>query len=190
VLIGNSLGGLLTVRAAAADRGLPIRGILAIGTAGTGWTRLLHFVSKGNLAVVSLLAKAPIPRLLYRRLTAFVARLVMYGRWRAGDPAYLRSFVHRLSTRPVMATALALLPEVNAVTEFAEVACPTTVLHGRRDRLVSVAAALRLHDMIHHSRLVVLPDSGHCPQLDAPERVVALANELATATFGDFSGTA
>jgi pimeloyl-ACP methyl ester carboxylesterase len=180
VLVGNSLGGLLTVRAAAIHRGLPVGGILAIGSAGTGWAPLLYIATRGNLALVKLFAKVPTPTWLRRPAMAAAMRLVLYGRWRAADPAQLRNFLERLDRRPVMASAIALLPEVNALSGFREVACPATVLHGGRDRLVSVAAARRLHQAIPHSRLVVLPDSGHCPQLDAPDEVATLASELAT----------
>lgn len=185
VLVGNSLGGLLTVRAAA-DGALPIRGILAVGTAGTGWTRLLRIVTQGNLGRVAWLAKAPVPAWLL----TLTARVMMYGRWQAADPVELRRFTRQLAARPIMATALALLPEVTAITQLAHVTCPTTVLHGRRDRLVSMEAAQRLHDLIPCSRLVVLPRSGHCPQLDAADEVVTLATQLATTNPEDYSGTA
>ncbi len=188
VLVGNSLGGLLTMRAAAIERELPVRGALGLGSAGTGWTPLLQLATRGNLASASLLARLPIPRWLLRRVLAMAVRSMMYGRRRTADPAQVHAFVARLEQRPVLATALALLPEVNALAGFAKVACPTIVLQGGRDRLVSVEAAQRLHRAIPGSRMVVLRDIGHCPQLDAPDEVAAHITELADAQPGRTHG--
>jgi len=188
---GDSAGtwNLVLSRLAAIGRAgiaVDLPGILAVGTAGTGWTRLLRIVTQGNLGRVAWLAKAPVPAWLL----TLTARVMMYGRWQAADPVELRRFTRQLAARPIMATALALLPEVTAITQLAHVTCPTTVLHGRRDRLVSMEAAQRLHNLIPCSRLVVLPRSGHCPQLDAPDEVVTLATQLATTNSEDYSGTA
>ena len=54
---------------------------------------------------------------------------------------------------------------------------PTIFVHGRRDRIVALASSVGLHRAIPHSRLVVLAEAGHSPQLDAPTRSSAwLAN--------------
>ncbi|WP_082981497.1 alpha/beta fold hydrolase [Mycolicibacterium mucogenicum] len=187
ILVGNSLGALLAVRAAG-DPGLPIRGLLSIAAAGLGWTRLLSILARRNLALVALLARLPCPSSLSDLAVALVGRTAIYGRWSAADPVQMRRFKQQLDSRPALATALALLPEVNAVNHFDAVKCPTTVLQGRRDKLVPMAAAWRLHEMIPHSQVVALPNAGHCPQLDSPAYVAALATELATAAGGDECG--
>lgn len=49
-----------------------------------------------------------------------------------------------------------------------EVACPVLLIHGERDRLVPVSAA-RMAARAHPEwTLLVLPDFGHVPQLEAP----------------------
>jgi pimeloyl-ACP methyl ester carboxylesterase len=182
VLAGNSLGGLLAVRAAESERGLPIRGILAIDAAGTGWTPLLRAAIVHNLTLVTFLAALPTPSVVRRVVGACAVRVVLYGEPHTVDPATIRRFVHQIRRRGdvqrLLATAVCILAEVNAISDVGAISCPAIVLHGRRDRLVSVAAAHRLHAMIPHSRFVLLPRSGHCPQLDAPERVAALTLEL------------
>jgi pimeloyl-ACP methyl ester carboxylesterase len=55
-----------------------------------------------------------------------------------------------------------------------EVRCPTVVVHGRRDRIIPVHSSRVLHQQIPGSDFVVLPRSGHCPQLDDPDEVVRL----------------
>jgi pimeloyl-ACP methyl ester carboxylesterase len=183
VLTGNSLGGLLTVRAA--SRTLPIRGILPIGATGTGWTRTVRMAAVGNLALFRLLAAMPAPAAARHVSASLIARAVLYGHWRAADPAIVHDLIDQVRTRrgirQLVTAAVPIAAEVNALQPRQAVSCPAIVLHGRRDRLVSVAAARRLHEMIPHSTLELLPHCGHCPQLDAPGRVATLAIELATA---------
>jgi pimeloyl-ACP methyl ester carboxylesterase len=50
---------------------------------------------------------------------------------------------------------------------------PTLVITGDSDRLVSPATARRYHELIGGSELLVLPQTGHLPQEERPERVVA-----------------
>lgn len=194
VLVGNSLGGLLTVRAAATVKGLPIRGVVAIDAAGTGWTPLVRAVIVQNLLLLTPLVALPVPPMVRRAGVTLVARIVLYGRWRSADPETIDSFAKGIRTRRdaqrLIAVARRTVGEVNAHGPFDGIDCATVVLHGRRDLLVSVDAARRLHRMIPGSRLVVLERSGHCPQLDAPERVAALAIELAATATPRRAGTA
>lgn len=184
VVVGNSLGGLLTVRAAETERALPIRGILALGTAGTGWTRPTRWATVGNLAVISALAALPVPPPLWRLWAALTTRALVRGALRGADPVHVRAlsqhFATRGAARLLVSAAVSLLPEINSVAAIRAIGCPVIIAHGLRDRLVSVSAARRLQAMIPDSQLVLLPSSGHCPQVDDPARVVALAEELAT----------
>jgi pimeloyl-ACP methyl ester carboxylesterase len=51
-------------------------------------------------------------------------------------------------------------------------------VHGACDRIIPVHASRTLHRQISGSELVVLPRSGHCPQLDNPDEVVRLTLRL------------
>ena len=51
---------------------------------------------------------------------------------------------------------------------------PTLVLWGERDPFAPVATARRLKEEIPHAELVILEDTGHFVQEDAPERVAAV----------------
>ena len=50
---------------------------------------------------------------------------------------------------------------------------PTLVITGDTDRLVPPATARRYHELIAGSELLVLERTGHIPQEERPERVVA-----------------
>lgn len=55
---------------------------------------------------------------------------------------------------------------------------PVLVLQCRHDAIAPVEVGTYVHDALPDSRLVVLEASGHCPQLSAPDRVVAAIREF------------
>jgi pimeloyl-ACP methyl ester carboxylesterase len=182
-LVGNSLGGLVAVRAAAR---LPIRAALVLCAAGFGWTAPVRMSAAVNLRAVALLSELPVPQSIRRPSVDALARSLMYADRRRADPEMLElltATLHdRAAGRQLMRAALAYATEVKTDQPVGPISCPVTIVQGRRDRIVSVAAGRRLHSLIPHSRFVVLEKAGHCPQLDAPDTVTALAVSLAAAT--------
>jgi pimeloyl-ACP methyl ester carboxylesterase len=186
VLVGNSLGGLAAVRAAEAERRLPVRGLVALDAAGFGWNAVVSALTVGNLRLFGPLAALPAPAGVRSRCAAVVAARLLYGRRRAVDRDEVRRLSEQLTdplaARAVYRLGIRVLAEVNAIDPIREIACPTVIMHGRRDRIIPVRAALQLHAAIPGARLIVAQHAGHCPQLDAPARVAAAAFELAGAT--------
>jgi pimeloyl-ACP methyl ester carboxylesterase len=88
------------------------------------------------------------------------------------DPAALIRF-RMLDGAPAKAAALALI-EFNFGWTFAAVKSPTLILWGEKDGTAARRTADLLHDRIAGSRLVVLPNVGHVPMADAPERMAEL----------------
>jgi pimeloyl-ACP methyl ester carboxylesterase len=63
---------------------------------------------------------------------------------------------------------------------------PTLFIAGARDAIIPVKHSRAAHELLPDSRLVVLPDSGHSPQLDDPDAVsAAIADFIATAEPAD-----
>lgn len=90
-------------------------------------------------------------------------------RRRAGVPGLDRAFL-------VAARSLLLINARPARYRAAmrAVRTPVLVIHGGRDRLVPVLAARQVVAANPSWRLEVLPDVGHVPQMEAPERVTKL----------------
>lgn len=65
---------------------------------------------------------------------------------------------------------------------------PTLVIHGERDRLVPLAAA-RAAASRRNWQLEVLDGVGHVPQLEAPERFVSLVNKFTLTSQGLHAST-
>jgi pimeloyl-ACP methyl ester carboxylesterase len=111
-----------------------------------------------------------------------VAQHVELVRQRAGFTDTGRDFL--ASMRSVLATAsfgggLAYRRCVRSVT------CPVLLVHGARDRQVPVAAAHAAARANPSWSLVVLPDVGHVPQLEAPVETAGAVLEWLGSAGGD-----
>ncbi len=182
VVIGNSLGSFLTVRAAASPLRLPIRGIVPTATPGMGWTRLVRAGLARDGRFLLRAATARIPQGIRSCGADKIASRLIYGDRAALDITLVRTLssqVHsRRGARELLSLALSMKAEVDAEPAVSGIACPTVLVHGRRDRLVALASSEGWHQVIPHSRLVVLTQAGHCPQLDAPGVIVRVARGL------------
>jgi pimeloyl-ACP methyl ester carboxylesterase len=101
-----------------------------------------------------------------------------YPSWFA-DPAFGSYFTPPASTSVTGATIAAHLRREGY--DFREtlraLSAPTLVLHGERDALPA-AVALELSDLLPHARHVLLPDAGHMPFWEAPERFFTLVGDF------------
>lgn len=104
----------------------------------------------------------------------------------AGDGPEERSVLRRLRAevarygepdRAALRSGLAVLRHTDLREALARVACPATVIHGGRDRLVPPGAATRLARMLPRASAHVLAAAGHAPFLTAPEAFVRLCRE-------------
>jgi pimeloyl-ACP methyl ester carboxylesterase len=68
--------------------------------------------------------------------------------------------------------------------DMAAIDVPVLLVHGDRDRLVPVEAARRLAEQHPHWGYVELPDVGHVPQLQVPDRVATEIDAWLVATSG------
>lgn len=182
VLVGNSLGAYLAVRAAASPSQLPIRGMVLTATPGLGWTPLARAALVGQGRLVTGAASIRIPRWIRGQSLDTLVSYLLYGDRTAVDPELVRilstQVYARRAARELLTRALLMKAEVDSTPPVTGITCPTVVVHGRRDRIVALASSERLHQAIPRSRLVVLANAGHCPQLDAPDEIVGFARGL------------
>jgi pimeloyl-ACP methyl ester carboxylesterase len=190
VLVGNSMGGYLSLAAAAAEPGMvaslvlvdpavPIapgavfdKHVLAlfaalalplVGGAVTRWRRRRGpEQSVGDILALCCVDPARITRDVYQAH-------VELARERELSPDYGRAFL--AAQRSLMAR---LVRRRHFRRMIRRVRAPALIVHGQRDRLVRVEAARALLTARPDWRLEVLDDIGHVPQLEAPERFLAL----------------
>jgi abhydrolase domain-containing protein 6 len=151
-LVGNSLGGAVAIRYAAEHPEM-VDHLFLLDSAG------LH--GEATIAAVQPKTREEARQTVlnvsgtnYRHLPRFILDDVVR---RAQEPARQQ---YRESDEPT--DVLRYLPQIEA---------PTTIVWGERDGLIPTEHADRMHEAIEGSELIVLPDTGHVPQLQAPRRV-------------------
>lgn len=194
VLVGNSLGASTAVRLLDTEPDLPVRGLVALDTATDQWTLLVKAGMLCRGRTLAGVAGLPLPRAVFGIGANSIGARLLYGDYRLADPAVVALLTDQLGSRRVrrhLATLGGqLLREVAVVATAHDITCPTVFVHGTRDKLVAVAASKHLHAANPVSRLELLDGIGHCPQLDAPDRITDLALQLAGAAGGTCTGTA
>lgn len=178
VLVGNSLGGCASVRAAVA--GVPMLGAVTIGDPAAGPWRLRTWAGRARTPLLLRVAaiRLPIPaRLVWLAGTPVVNRLV-YANRRGTDRTVVTRFTTFIQTRGgtswLARDATALAKEIANGHGTIEVGSPLLIIHGAKDRIVPVRGSKALHAALPGSQLHVEPRWGHCPQLDDPAGLVAV----------------
>lgn len=183
VVVGNSLGAATAVRAATRHPNL-VAGLVALDDPVNArhWLARLARFREIPTGVWQGIGAIPVPTPAKRRLSEIAARRILYGSGTAADPDVVGRW-SSLMTQPHAVEALARYAfqyalETTGGHRDVRVSCPTIVVHGAQDRIIPVQASRALHQQIPGSDLVVLPRSGHCPQLDDPAAVVRLTLRL------------
>jgi pimeloyl-ACP methyl ester carboxylesterase len=193
ILVGNSMGGLVTMLEAAA-RPARIHGLVLIDPALPTPAMRLDRVVALNFAAFALPGIGE--RLLRRRqqklsaaaqveqtmslVFADPSRVDPELRHRAEELAQ-RRLAFDWATPAFLACARSLLASLARRRahrrRVQQLTPPVLVLHGDRDRLVHVEAATALVRLRPDWELIVLSDVGHVPQLEAPQRVAELVED-------------
>ncbi|MQA61332.1 MAG: alpha/beta fold hydrolase [Actinophytocola sp.] len=174
VLVGNSLGGTISLRAAQRPR-LPVAGVVSIAAPGLSDSWLIRTVRRYPFPLRMYASlPLPIPGALVRTVADNVVPLLMYATPRARDDEdvlrFTALFPDYKSTRARLAQARQLAGELTDCYELDRIQAPLLVVACGKDRLVRADSGKMLHTLVPHSRLLLREDWGHCPQLDhAPE---------------------
>ena len=173
-LIGNSMGGAVSALFAH-QHPERVAGVVLIGMPGvTGVPRAWRLAVSRPAAAALKTVTAPVPLPVLR--TAFAWAYTHAAVPRAGsiDPATVLSYTdsypdrHRLFDLHPLARALMRdLRRVRLDRVLRELRVPVLQLWGRYDPLVPAR-----HAPQGVANVAVLPGCGHCPQLDAPDRVL------------------
>jgi len=184
VLVGNSMGAGLTVRAAAA--GLPLRAAIPVAVPGYGYARWVHtFIwspsaarpARGLQAVVRW---TPIPSPVRARAVRRGLPRVVFHDLRTNDAAAVDRLTSQLSAGRDLRRMLRLIRRMFTEQQTEgyatdRITAPMLIVHGSRDALIPAEASVLLHEAAPASRLEIFAGCGHCPQLEAPARLAELA---------------
>jgi pimeloyl-ACP methyl ester carboxylesterase len=186
-VMGNSMGGSLTVALAASRPDLVTRAVLVNPALPRPKGNLEQLTRTAKFAALMVpRAATPIVRARARRLgheglvDATLAMAMSHPEQL--DPAVRSKMVSLAAERhgfPETATSYTLAGgslfrylASNMTRDLATIQCPTLIIHGRRDRLDPVAWARALAAKRKDWTYVELDGCGHVPQMEQPERFV------------------
>jgi pimeloyl-ACP methyl ester carboxylesterase len=177
--VGNSMGGLLTIEAAARHPNRVDAAVLACsgGIPLTTWRHRLVILPVGR-ALNRALRHQPVRHSVLRHSTTrrVIASGIIHDP-RKVDASRLIPALDGLGASNFGPTLQAAL-RYDARASAPHVCCPTLILWGRHDRLLPVWMGVRLQELIAGSELVVWDDAGHCPMIEHPERFDALVADF------------
>ncbi|MEK6277073.1 MAG: alpha/beta hydrolase [Actinomycetota bacterium] len=181
VIAGNSLGGVAALRAAEHEES-GLAGIVPIAPAGfdmAGW----FLVIQGERLIRGILASpVPVPEAIVRGAVGRVYRQVAFARPTQVSRRVISSFTSHVGSSSDVARILAsgrrLRAELADPFRLDRIGCPVLIVWGDSDRMVFASGAERVLREVDGSRLEVIEKCGHCPQLEAPERLVQLLEEF------------
>lgn len=164
--LGQRVAGLMLVATTAAD---VMTGPLKVSL-GRRASAAMQMVQEGAMRAVAGRARQMDTLRARSADTAYLATRVM-GFGRAPAPSQV-AFVERMLAEVPSEVWLSLLPGLMSfdVREvLGTISIPTSIMVGERDRLTPPGAAQRIADVVPGAELVVLPDAGHTPMLEAHE---------------------
>ncbi|MFQ5401333.1 MAG: alpha/beta fold hydrolase [Anaerolineae bacterium] len=82
---------------------------------------------------------------------------------------YVKDMMMGASVEGMVGALQAMKERPDSTPTLAEIEVPILIIHGAEDQIIPLAEAEAMHDAIPHSRLVVIPDAGHLPNLEQPD---------------------
>lgn len=177
IVCGNSLGGCLALLLAEREE-LGLAGVVPVAPAGLDMARWFALIEREPVLRAILAAPVPIPAPILHRVVGEVYKRLAFHRPGAIEPlitsTFAAHFADRATTARLMATGRRLIGELRDPFNLEAIACPVLLVWGRQDVMVFQTGAERVLDIVPESALVTIEDCGHCPQLEAPDRLSGL----------------
>ena len=181
VVVGNSLGGCAALRVAE-DSGLPLAGVVPIAPAGFDMAGWFLAIEGERLIRLLLASPLPVPAPVVRGAVGQVYRQLAFARPTKVDRRVVAAFSGHVSSRDdvarVLSTGRRLRTELDGCFRLERIACPVLVIWGDQDRMVFASGAERILREVDGSRLEVIEHCGHCPQIEAVDRLTELIHEF------------
>jgi pimeloyl-ACP methyl ester carboxylesterase len=177
MVAGNSLGGCAALRAAQ-DPAPALAGIVPVAPAGLDMARWIAVI-EGEAPLRWLMrSPLPVPEVIVREVVGRAYRAMAFARPGEVDPAAVSSFTRHVRTKRdvvrILGTGHRLVAELRDPYELERVACPVLLVWGELDRMVFSTGADRVLTAVEGSSIELIPDCGHCPQVERPQRMAEL----------------
>lgn len=171
-IVGNSLGGCLALRAAERAE-LPVAGIVPIAPAGLDMARWFGVIEGARLIQVLRRSPLPVPEAVVREVVGRVYAGLAFSSAGKATRAATQSFSSHIPSvdrgGEILDLGRRLLPELADPFHLERIECPLLLVWGERDRMVYTTGAERVLRTVPYSDIEIIPDCGHCPQVEMPE---------------------
>jgi pimeloyl-ACP methyl ester carboxylesterase len=179
VVAGNSLGGAVALRLAEHGAELPLAGVMPVAPAGLEMPAWFDLVERDPIIRRLLDIPIPIPSALVRGMVGTAYRQLAFSRPGVAQRQVVEAFSAHHGSRAGVAALLdngrRLIPELAAAPfDLVAIDCPVLLVWGTRDRMVPHSGARVVLDALPGTRVELIDDCGHCPQLEATERLLEL----------------
>jgi pimeloyl-ACP methyl ester carboxylesterase len=195
VLVGNSIGSLICVAAAAAHPEM-VKGIVMINLPDLSLE--VEMTPPWLRPIVAQIKAVVLSPLLLKSLFYIVRRPPVVRKW-AGrayyNPAAITAELVEILTEPALdqgaarafsaflkaMTSADFGPSIKTILPSLDI--PMLLMWGRQDRMIPPGLARRFTDLNPNLVLVELDDAGHCPQDECPEKVNQILLEWLITNF-------
>ena len=185
IVVGNSLGGCVALRAGERGHALPLKGIVPIAPAGLDMPRWFAAIERDPIVRGLLASPIPLPPQAVQAVVGEAYRRFAFSSRALASADVVASFGAHLASRLDLVRTLdngrRMLPELADPFRLDEVEVPTLLVWGDRDRMVPHTGAQRVLAAMPHTEYELLTGVGHCPQVEAPDALVALLERFAAA---------
>lgn len=84
--------------------------------------------------------------------------------------AFVQDMMLKTSPAGSIGALMAMKNRPDSTPTLADIDVPTLIIHGADDQIVPLSEAKAMHKAIKHSKLVVLENAGHLPNLEQPDQ--------------------
>jgi pimeloyl-ACP methyl ester carboxylesterase len=177
IVCGNSLGGALSLRLAERPS-LELAGVVPVAPAGLAMARWFAVIEREPVLRSLLASPVPVPPQILQRVVLEVYKRLAFHRPATVEPlvgrAFTSHFTDRAATRRILDAGRRMLPELRDPFALERIDCPVLLVWGDHDVMVFQTGAERVIDAVDDAELVLIPDCGHCPQIEAADRLASL----------------
>lgn len=177
VVCGNSLGGCVSMLLAQRP-GLELAGVIPVAPAGLDMARWFAIIEREPLLRGLLASPLPVPPAVLRRIVVEIYKRLAFHHPETVEPLVAQAFVSHFRDRDTTARILGagrrMLPELRDPFDLERIDCPVLLVWGDHDVMVFQRGAERVLDTVPTARLELISDCGHCPQVEAADRVADL----------------
>lgn len=163
VVMGLSMGGYIAFEVFRQYPGM-VAGLILAGTrAGADSEE----GKKGRDAAAKLVREQGVSALVEQMLPKLMAPAVYQDNPELVE--FVREMMLETSVEGAIGGLMAMRGRADSLPTLLDIDVPTLIIHGTDDQLIPTSEAEAMHQAIHDSRLVIIPEAGHLVNLEQPE---------------------